>query len=74
MESVARPSGANGVWLAYDGARWYSRGAATVFDANRFTKIGEYRGFPVYREKNGRADDIWIAVVKDGPVAPYARR
>ncbi len=74
IESVPGPPGPNGVWLLYDGARWYSRGPATIFMADRFTRVGEYRGFPVYREKNGRLDEIWVAVVQDGPVAPYARR
>ena len=43
---------------------------------DRFEQIGEYRGFPVYRDKISGSDDIWIAVVKDGPLAPYrnARR
>jgi hypothetical protein len=74
MESIPGPGGPNGVWLLFDGVRWYSRGAATIFAADRFTKVGEYRGFPVYREKEGRRDEIWVAVVKDGPVAPYTRR
>jgi hypothetical protein len=74
IETAQRPMGANGVWLAFNGARWYSRGPAAVFEPNRFTSVGEYRGFPVYREKNGSPDEIWVAVVKDGPVAPYVRR
>ena len=74
IESIPGPSRPNGVWLLYDGARWYSRGPATIFIPDRFTQVGEYRGFPVYRENNGRPDEIWVAVVKDGPVAPYARR
>ena len=32
-------------------------------------------GFPVYRDKiSGSRDDIWVAVVKDGPLAPYRRQ
>ena len=30
--------------------------------------------FPVYRDKNSKSGDIWISVVKDGPLAPYKRR
>jgi hypothetical protein len=74
IESIPGPTRPNGVWLLYDGTRWYSDGPATVFLPNRFTQVGEYRGFPVYRENNGRRDAIWVAVVQDGPVAPYARR
>ena len=42
------------------------------FSPDRFEPIGEYRGFPVYRDKIGSSDDIWVSVVKDGPLAPYA--
>lgn len=74
VETVARPSGDNGIWVSYNGSRWYSRGSAASFDPNRFTQIGEYRGFPVYRDRNGGPDEIWIEVVKARVVAPYARR
>jgi hypothetical protein len=72
--SIPPPSSNDGVWLVFEGARWYSRGSAVAFRSDRFTRIGDYRGFAVYRDKNGRADEIWVASVKDGPLAPYARR
>lgn len=74
VESIPAPRTTNGIWLEFDGARWYSNGTAVPYAADRFTQIGEYRGFPVYRDKNGRRDQIWVTVVKDGPLAPYARR
>jgi hypothetical protein len=74
IESVPRPSGANGVWLEFNGARWYADGPAASFSPDRFEPVGEYRGFPVYREKTAAKDAIWISVVKDGPLAPYVRR
>jgi hypothetical protein len=75
METIQRPrSGSNGVWLDFVGIRWFSNGVATPYSANRFTKVGEYRGFPVYAETAGSKDTIWVQVVKNGPLAPYARR
>lgn len=75
METIQRPSGGtNGVWLDFVGMRWYSSGVATSHSAHRFTKVGEYRGFPVYVETAAKKDTIWVQVVKDGPLAPYARR
>jgi hypothetical protein len=65
---------ANGVWLEFNGARWYSNGSAEVFTPDRFEPVGEYHGFPVYRDKTSTNSDIWVAVVKDGPVAPYRRQ
>ena len=62
---------ANGVWLEFNGARWYSDGPAASFSPDRFEPVGEYHGFPVYRDKISGSDDIWVSVVKDGPLAPY---
>jgi len=74
IESIARPSDVNGVWLEFDGARWYADGPAATFSPDRFEPVGDYRGFAVYRERAGRKNEIWISIVKDGPVAPYGRR
>jgi hypothetical protein len=74
IETFPRPSGANGVWLEFNGARWYSGGATTSFSADRFEAVGEYRGFPVYRDKASGKNEIWVSVVKDGPLALYRRQ
>ena len=74
LESAQRPSGANGVWLEFNGARWYADGAATSFSPDRFEPVGLYRGFPVYRDKVTATNEIWVQVVADGPLAPYVRR
>jgi hypothetical protein len=66
--------GAKGVWLEFGGARWYSAGPAVSFSPDRFEPVGEYRGFPVYRDRNSTRGDIWIAMVKDGPLAPFRKR
>jgi hypothetical protein len=68
------PSGDNGVWLEFEGSRWYSDGPAAMLTPDRFEPIGEYHGFPVYRDKNAGSAAIWVSVVKGGPVAPYAKR
>src|SRR5262249_7568848 len=74
MESVRRPDARNGVWLEFDGARYYSDGPAAPFDAARFTQVGDYRGFAVYRASSGQPDEIWVAVAMgESPVAPYKR-
>jgi len=74
LESVPRATRTRGIWVEYNGARWYSDGAATSYSADRFVPIGEYRGFTIYRDKRSRANRIWIPVVPDGPLTPYARR
>ncbi len=73
VESIPGPHGPNGVWVEFNGARWYSAGPATSYTRGRFTLVGSYHGFPVYRD-NSSSDKIWIASVNGGPLAPYRRQ
>ena len=76
VETIPRPMATSnaGVWLDFNGARWYSAGSAVPYVADRFTPVGTYRGFRVYRANSGNRDRIWVSVVPDGPVAPYDKR
>lgn len=74
IETIPRPRATTGVWLEFVGARWYSDGTSTTYSPDRFTKVGEYRGFPVYLEIAGKKDKIWVQVVTEGPLAPYSLR
>jgi hypothetical protein len=74
MTALPPSGGANGVWLQFDGARWYSSGTAAPYSPDRFELIGQYHGFPVYRDKMIGSDEIWVAVVEDGPLAPYRKK
>jgi hypothetical protein len=62
------------VWVPFAGMRWYSAGSAVSYSEDRFVKVGEYQGIPVYRTKGGPASEIYVPSVSDGPVAPYKRR
>jgi hypothetical protein len=73
VESIPAPRMNRGIWLEFDGKRWYSAGAAVPYSADRFRPVGDYRGFPVYREKAKKSDEIFVAAVKDGPLTPYKR-
>ncbi len=73
VTGVARSGAPDGVWLEFNGSRWYSSGPAVSFSPDRFEPMGEYRGFPVYRDATGASDEIWVSVVKDGPLAPYKK-
>lgn len=70
----APPKAAEGVWIEYQGAKWYHAGATVSFDPDRFMPVGNYRSFPVYKDKNDSSDTVYVPVVKDGPLAPYAKR
>ena len=73
MSLIPQPPSNRGVWLQFNGTRWYSAGGALPYSADRFIPIGEHRGFPVYRDTTGNDDEIYVASVKDGPLAPYKR-
>jgi hypothetical protein len=75
LQTVTPPSGMNGIWLEFSGSRWYASGPAVSYSPDRFSEIGMYRGFPVYRDRNGSADHIWVRVSQQGGfVAPYVKR
>ncbi len=74
VETVRRPQGTSGIWIDFDGARWFAEGAAVTYDAQRFEPAGSHRGFPVYRERAAQGSRIFVTVVPDGPLAPFVRR
>ena len=74
LTTVPHAGDTNGVWLEYNGARWFSSGPAVLFSPERFEPIGDYHGFIVYRDRKGDSDEVWVSSVKDGPLAPYRRQ
>jgi hypothetical protein len=73
LESIPPPRGANGIWVEYEGRRWYSDGPAVPYSPERFVRAADYHGFAVYRER-GRPNRIWITTVDGGLLAPYMLR
>lgn len=62
------------VWVDFDGQRWYSAGRAMRFDNGRFQQVGEMRGLPVYRDRAVDTGRVYVTIMPDGLVAPFARR
>jgi hypothetical protein len=73
IQSVPAPTSNRGIFLEYEGARWYSAGPAVPFDAEHFQPAGSYHGFTVYREAHGDPAKIFIPAVEGGPLTPYKR-
>ena len=71
-ENVARPKGLNGIWVEFDGRRWFAAGVAQVFDSTKFSERGSYHGFPVYARRS-ESGAIYIPSVP-GFVTPYKQR
>jgi hypothetical protein len=75
LVTARRPQGLNGVFIEYDSQRYFSAGPAVAFDAARFTRVGEYRGFPVYQQQ-GEDRTLYLPALGGAPtvVAPYRAR
>jgi len=72
VSTVNPPTGVNGVWINFDGRRWFSVGRAIDYDAATLTRIGTYRGWNVYT-RNGESSTIYIPAVP-GKLSPYRAR
>jgi hypothetical protein len=72
MSSLNPPTGVNGVWVNYDGRRWFLAGKAIDYDAATLTEVGTYHGWSVYA-RNGDRSTIYIASTP-GRLAPYTVR
>jgi len=73
IESIPPPHTNAGISIEFNGSRWYHAGAAVVYSPERFVPAGEYHGFPVYAERDGRADRIYVTAVRGGPLVPYKK-
>jgi hypothetical protein len=72
---VRRADAQNGVFVEFDGARWFSSGPPVALDLARFTRVGELRGFPAYAARDGDPSTIYMQVGRGiDVVAPYTRR
>jgi hypothetical protein len=63
------PRGVNGVWINFDGRRWFSAGKAIDYDAAILTRVGTYRGWNVYM-RDGDRTTIYVPGVP-GKLSPY---
>jgi len=66
------PTGVNGVWISFEGRRWFSAGKAIEYDAATLTRVGTYRGWNVYT-RNGDRTTIYVPAVP-GKLSPYKAR
>ena len=73
LVSARKPEGLNGIYIDYADRRWLLSGAAVELDSTRFRRVGEYRGFPVYR-KGDDERTIYVTVAHNARelLAPYS--
>lgn len=72
--AARRPQAANGIFIEFNDARWFSSGPPALFDAKIFERVGELRGLPVYTAR-GRRATIFVPVAEGlDLLAPYSKR
>jgi hypothetical protein len=76
LATARRPKGLNGVFIEFNGRRWFSTGPAIEYDAARFTVVGSYRGFTVYADRADPERSVYVVAARDTPtrIVPYATR
>jgi hypothetical protein len=72
ITSVVPPTGLNGIWISYDGQRWFAKGNAVELSSAPLREVGSYHGFAVY-QRAGDDSTIYVPTTP-GRVAPYVRR
>jgi hypothetical protein len=72
VTTVIPPTGANTIWIEYDGRQWYAVKKSIAYDATLFNEVGMYHGWTVYSPKN----DPTIIYIPSTPgrLAAYKRR
>ena len=72
IQSIPGPTSNAGIWIEFQGSRWFSAGAAASFDPSRFTRIGEMKEFAVYRAIGGSPDEPGPYICSGGSVSHFA--
>ena len=72
VTTVNPPTGANTIWIEYEGRRWYAAGKSIAYNAALLNEVGTYRGWPVYSPKND-ASVIYVPSAA-GRLSVYKRR
>ena len=55
MTTVIPPTGANTIWVNFDGRRWHAAKSSIEYDASLLNEIGSYQGWTVYAKKSDPA-------------------
>jgi hypothetical protein len=76
FQTARRPVGLNGLFIEFQGRKWFSAGPAVEFAADMFTRIGDYQGFAIYQEHGAGQGVIYVPVTAGTPglLVPYKAR
>lgn len=72
VTSVIPPTGANTIWVEFDGRRWYAAKQSIPYNASLLNEVGTYHGWTVYSPKNDPS--IIYIPSTPGRLSAYKRR
>jgi len=72
VRTAIPPESNAGVWIEWNGSRWQLDGRAVRNVPGQFTEAGDYRGYTVYRAREGDQAVIYLPSRED-LLAPYRR-
>jgi hypothetical protein len=72
VTTIVPPTGANTIWIEYDGRKWYAAKRSIAYDAEQLNEVGTYRGWTVYSPKSDPS--IIYIPSTPGRLAGYKRR
>ena len=72
VTTVVPPTGANSIWIEFDGRKWYAAKKSIAYDASLLNEVGSYRGWTVYSPKSNPSV-IYVASVP-GRLSEYRLR
>jgi hypothetical protein len=71
VTTVIPPTGANTIWVNFDGRRWVAAQRSILYDPAHLNEIGSYQGWTVYADKGlGTPSTIYIPITP-GRLAAY---
>lgn len=74
VTSAVPPTGANAIWVNFDGRKWYAGGKAIDYDASRLNEIGTYQGWTVYALRDDPNPKTIYIPSAPGRLAAYSVR
>jgi hypothetical protein len=72
VTTVIPPTGANTIWVNFDGRRWYAAKRSIPYEASQLNEIGTYQGWTVYASKSEAQPTTIYIPSTPGRLAAYS--
>jgi hypothetical protein len=73
VTTVVPPTGANTIWVNFDGRKWYAAKRSIRYEASELNEIGTYQGWTVYASKSEAQPTTIYIPSTPGRLSAYSR-